>query len=251
MRKKYICKLSDKNGQISVVEKEGTSEEEIRNSFLGTTYIPIEIKQKKSNTKITNKKNSKNVLEFTQIMEQLLNAGLSIKDSLEVSSSINKSKKNTDYISKNLLEKINKGNTFASAVDEMDTVFSSVYRGIIAVGDKIGSVEKIFPRLRLYLETQKKISDKLSGALLYPIVVLITALFVFVGMLLFIFPRLKAMFSDFGGEAALLLEQNISKLENGFLIFVILLFLVVFFFLIFSILAKRNQDIQKIREKVL
>ena len=79
-------------------------------------------------------------------MEQLLNAGLSIKDALEVSSSINKSKKNTDYISKNLLEKINKGNTFASAVDEMDSVFSSVYRGIIAVGDKIGSVEKIFPR---------------------------------------------------------------------------------------------------------
>lgn len=251
MRKIYRCKLSDKNGQITVVEKEGNSEEEIRNTFLGTAYIPIEIKQKKSNTKIKSKKNSKNVLEFTQIMEQLLNAGLSIKDSLEVSSSINKSKKNTDYISKNLLEKINKGNTFASAVDEMDTVFSSVYRGIIAVGDKIGSVEKIFPRLRLYLETQKKISDKLSGALLYPIVVLITALFVFVGMLLFIFPRLKAMFSDFGGEAALLLEQNISKLENGFLIFVILLFLVVFFFLIFSILAKRNQDIQKIRDSIL
>ena len=98
MRKKYICKLADKNGQITVVEKEGNSEEEIRNSFLGTAYIPIDIKQQKSNTKTISKKNSKNVLEFTQIMEQLLNAGLSIKDSLEVSSSINKSKKNTDYI---------------------------------------------------------------------------------------------------------------------------------------------------------
>ncbi len=96
-------------------------------------------------------------------MEQLINSGLSIKDALEISSLINKK---NDNISTILYQQIQKGTSFANAVNQMDNVFPSVYRGIISVGDKVGSVEKIFPRLRLYLETQKKIKDKLIYSML-------------------------------------------------------------------------------------
>ena len=89
-------------------------------------------------------------------MEQLINSGLSIKDALEISSLINK-KNNT--LEATLFEQIQKGVSFADSVQKLDNIFPPVYRGIISVGDKIGSVEKIFPRLRLYLETQKKIDE--------------------------------------------------------------------------------------------
>lgn len=174
-------------------------------------------------------------------MEQLINSGLSIKDALEISSLINKK---NDNISTILYQQIQKGTSFANAVNQMDNVFPSVYRGIISVGDKVGSVEKIFPRLRLYLETQKKIKDKLMGAMLYPLIVLITAFLVFIAMIFFVFPKLKMMFLEFGGEAAALLEKNISKMETGFIFFFIIILLIIVTIIALKIAAKNNKSLK-------
>ncbi len=174
-------------------------------------------------------------------MEQLINSGLSIKDALEVSSLINKK---NDNISTILFEQIQKGISFAEAVNRLDYIFPPVYRGIISVGDKVGSVEKIFPRLRLYLETQKKIKDKLLGAMLYPLIVLTTAFFVFVAMIFFVFPKLKMMFVEFGGEAAALLEKNINRMETGFII-ILAFFLFIFASItIVKLLANKNHSLK-------
>ena len=126
----------------------------------------------------------------------------------------------------------------------MPQTFSPVYRGIISVGDKVGSVEKIFPRLRLYLETQKKIKDKLLGSLIYPAIVLTTAFLTFIAMIFFVFPKLKLMFEDFGGDAAIQLQNNISKME---IIFIVLISIVLIFFIFIMIIAffsKKNVNLK-------
>lgn len=181
-------------------------------------------------------------------MEQLINSGLSIKDALEISSLINK-KNNT--LEATLFEQIQKGVSFADAVQKLDNIFPPVYRGIISVGDKIGSVEKIFPRLRLYLETQKKIKDKLSGAMVYPAIVFITALFVFTAIIFFVFPKLKTMFMEFGGEAAILLERNIKRMETGFLIFFAMIVLLIIVSFIIKLSANRNSSIRLKKDKLI
>ncbi len=183
------------------------------------------------------------------MMDQLLTSGLSVKDALEITAIINKNK--SDDIASNILKKIQKGTSFAQAINDMPSTFSSVYRGIISVGDKIGSVEKIFPRLRLYLETQKKIRDKIISSLTYPIMVLITSLFVFIIMLFFVFPKLKIMFIEFGGNAAEQLENNINKMENIFLIILIFIISLIFFFNIINYLSKRNWTIKFAKDSFL
>ena len=181
-------------------------------------------------------------------MEQLINSGLSIKDALEISSLINK-KNNT--LEATLFEQIQKGVSFADAVQKLDNIFPPVYRGIISVGDKIGSVEKIFPRLRLYLETQKKIKDKLSGAMVYPAIVFITAFFVFTAIIFLVFPKLKTMFMEFGGEAAVLLERNIKRMETGFVFFFVIIVLLILFSFIIKFFASKNTSIKVQKDKVI
>lgn len=158
-------------------------------------------------------------------MEQLISSGLSIKDSLEILSTIN-GKEKSSVLANKILELIKKGTSFATAVDSLQNYFPSIYRGIIRVGNKIGSVEKIFPKLKDYLENQKKIKDKIASALLYPMLVLITAVVAFSTMVLFVFPKLKTMFIELGGTAAIKLEQNINRMESTF-IFILILFIVV------------------------
>ena len=208
----------------------------------------IQLWESKRQKKIHN--DSKKVLDFTQIMEQLLASGLSIKDALEVTTLISNKKKN-EYIASSLYNKIQKGTSFAAAVNEMPLIFSPVYRGIITVGDKVGSVEKIFPRLRIYLETQKKIKYNLISALIYPAVVVLTAVIAFTAMIFFVFPKLKLMFMDFGGDAAIQLEANIVKMGNVFKGGLFLIILVVILSLIFKISSKTNKNIRLLKDSFL
>lgn len=209
--KTYKCLVTDNSGKTHKLIRNGNSIQEISDSFLATNYIPLEIKEESSKNKIL-RKNSKAALEFTQIMEHLLEAGLSLKDSIEISAEINKKSKSS-LISEEILSQINKGTTFAEAVNNLEQFFSPVYRGIISVGDKVGSVEKIFPRLRVYLESSTKIREKLKSALLYPSLVLFTALFGTLGMTVFILPKFQTMFQEFGGEASVTLNKNIANFE--------------------------------------
>lgn len=241
--KTYKCLVTDSSGKTYKLIRNGNSIQEVSDSFLSTPFIPLEIREDSSGKK-TLRKNSKASLEFTQIMEHLLESGLSLKDAVEISAEINKKSKSS-IISEEILSQINKGTTFAAAVNNLDQFFSPVYRGIISVGDKVGSVEKIFPRLRVYLESSTKIREKLKGALLYPSLILFTAVFGTLAMTLFVLPKLQIMFQEFGGEAAATLRQNILNLESFSIVFFALLIIIFITGMTFARKRKTNIRIKR------
>lgn len=249
--KNYKCKVTDYSGKKSIVYRQGDSEEQVYKSFSGSGFIPLEIKIVNESGNRKRKQNSKSVLEFTQMMEQLIESGLSMKDALEVTSLISKNKKGSVRIAEELLMDIQKGISFADSVNEMEDVFPSVYRGIIKVGDKVGTVEKIFPRLRTYLDTNQKIKDKLKGALIYPLIVLFTAVLGVIAMIIFVFPKLQEMFEEFGGEASVLLQRNIVKLKVGSTI--LFSFIIVIFLLIglLKLITKKNIKVKQSLDAIL
>lgn len=88
---------------------------------------------------------TKRLLEFTEIMNQLIESGLSIRDALEVTAEIENTDKTEIKIAQKLLSMINSGKTFSDSVNELTYIFPEFYRGFILIGDKIGSVEKNIP----------------------------------------------------------------------------------------------------------
>lgn len=223
----------------------GTNKNEIISSFSGSSFIPVKIESLSSKSAYRSSgKKAKTVLEFTQMMETLLASGLSIKDSLEITSLIGTKKDDCGELAGELLSEIRKGVTFAKAVGGMNSLFPPVYRGIISVGDHVGSVEKIFPRLRMYLETSKKLRDKFVSALIYPSLVFFIAVIGTVGLAVFVFPKLETMFSEFGGEAAVLLQNNIHKLQTGIGTFIICLLIIFSAAMIIKKTAKRNSKLK-------
>jgi type II secretory pathway component PulF len=247
----YKCIIADAEGNIFTVYRDGSSEQEIIREFAEKKYTPIKISTATNENKSpSRRKNEKTVLEFTQMMELLVDSGLSVKDSLEVASLIG-GKNKKGKLAADLLSDIHKGNSFATSVNNMTTVFSPIYRGIISVGDIIGSVEKIFPRLRMYLENQKKIREKISGALIYPCMVLCVALFGLTGLSVFVIPRLEAIFRDFGGEAAIQLQSNMQRLQHGLISIAISIVILILLGIGIHQTAKRNirlrQDLDRLK----
>jgi type II secretory pathway component PulF len=163
----------------------------------------------------------KEVLEFTEMMELLLKSGLSIRDALEslavmddnVSASfLEKASEKKPSLGKMLLEQIHKGASFAQAVDMMEEL-PPVYRGMIRVGNSVGTVEKIFPRLGAYLRDRKKLRDTISGALAYPALILAVAFLGTMGLMFFVMPKMELIFAGFGGEAGNSIGRNVRALK--------------------------------------
>jgi type II secretory pathway component PulF len=154
----------------------------------------------------------KALTEFTGMMELLIESGLSLKDALEVLVSSDR-RSSASALGSRILELIRRGSSFAEAVQSLDNIFPPVYRGMINVGDKAGSVEKVFSRLRNYLNRQKNLKDKISAALVYPVMVLFLAIAGSLGLVFFVMPKLETIFGGFNGNQAEEIRRNIGVIK--------------------------------------
>jgi type II secretory pathway component PulF len=185
---------------------------------------------------------AKRVLEFTEMMELLLESGLSLKDALEIITLAGR-KSGAGVLGNRLLEHIRRGASFAGAIQALEDVFPPIYRGMINVGDAAGSVERIFPRLSTYMRDQKKLRDKTAGALAYPVLILIVSILGTAGLAFFVIPKMETIFSGFGGNAVERIHANIRSIK----IFLTLLFCIILLIILGLIslkgMAGTNKDL--------
>jgi type II secretory pathway component PulF len=163
------------------------------------------------------KHSEKTVLEFTEMMDLFLESGLSVRDALEAFAVIGRNSA-AGFLGRTLLEYIHKGASFAQAVELMEDSFPPIYRRMVRVGNTVGSVERIFPRLSNYLRNKRKLRDKISAALIYPLLVLVIAFFLTLGIVFFVMPKMELIFSGFGGDAGNSIRSNMQALALGLII---------------------------------
>ena len=98
-------------------------------------------------------------------------------------------------------------------------VFEPLAVGLIEAGEAGGILEQVLDRVALLLEERAKIRGQIIGAMIYPIIVLLLATTVSLGLLIFIVPRFKVMFDGMGAELPALtsflleLSKTITTLE--------------------------------------
>jgi len=93
---------------------------------------------------------------------------------------------------------IAEGSSFSACLAKYPKVFSAFYRQMIMVGENQGGLESALKRIELYLETQKDLREKITGALTYPAILLSMGLLIALGMLFFVFPRFAEIFLNSG-----------------------------------------------------
>lgn len=218
--------IADSQGRISKRIITAESRDAAIRLFQGSaeTLISLEETGDRTGSIRTGFNKKKTLLDFTEMMELFTEAGLSLKDALEISASIGTAS-GAHAVSARLLEGIHKGKSFAQSVETLPSFFPAIYRGMIRVGDRIGSVERIFPRLRAYLSSRKAISDKLAGALAYPLFVLAVTVGGMIALSLFVLPQMEGIFSGFGSDATAAIRQNLSAIRFGFSLFLAVLVL--------------------------
>ncbi|MCJ7619675.1 MAG: type II secretion system F family protein [Anaerolineae bacterium] len=141
----------------------------------------------------------KDVILFSRQLATLVESGIALLPTLQLLADQVTSKPLSRVIEQ-ISEDIQKGVSFAEALQKHPHVFSPLYCRMVEVGERTGSMELILRRLAAYMEKEQAIVSRMRGAMAYPAFVLLLAIGVVAVLINFTLPPMMGLFSEFGAE---------------------------------------------------
>ncbi len=145
---------------------------------------------------------TKVLTQFTRQLATLVNAGLPLMRGLEVLKRQMKDAQMAEALT-GISDNIAAGGTFSEALTAYPKIFDNLYVNMVKAGEAGGVLEVVLGRLAEFAEKSEKIKNKVKGAMIYPIVVLLAAVGITGFLMVQVVPKFKQVFADMLGGAAL------------------------------------------------
>lgn len=157
---------------------------------MGLTVLELkELKEKGNSTFFTLEKRVKSgeLSLFSRQLSAMLGAGIPVTRALYT---LSRQSENATF--NRALEQISQnvegGMNLTDAFSQFPHIFPPIYRAMIHAGELGGIMETTLSRLADQLQKDKQISDNVKSATMYPRLLAVAALLIFVGMLVFMVP---------------------------------------------------------------
>lgn len=123
---------------------------------------------------------------FTKQLATLLKSGVPLLQALELLIDQVEGRLRTIVI--NVKDDVKEGSSLADALAKYPNVFETIYVQLVKAGEASGNLEVILDRLTDYLGRREEIRKQVVGAIRYPLIQLIVAGLVVVGLIVFVIP---------------------------------------------------------------
>ena len=141
----------------------------------------------------------KDLLVFFRQLSVILESGVALAQGMILIAE-NMTNAKLAYCVQTIAFRLNAGEELSSSLRQYPKVFEPIAVGLIEAGEAGGILEQVLDRIALLLEERAKIRGQIIGALIYPALVLLLAVSVSLGLLIFIVPKFKSMFDGMGAE---------------------------------------------------
>ena len=174
---------------------------------------------------------TRTLMIFTRQLATLIDAGLPLLRSLNVLA-----KQERDGVLKNtinaLADSVQGGSTFSESLEQHPVIFNKLYVNMVKAGELGGVLELVLGRLAEFQEKAQKIKNKVVGAMVYPVIVLVLATVIMGFLLVFIVPKFQTIFHEMLGNKPLpAITQFVINISNfvknhGFILLGIIVFVI-------------------------
>ncbi len=94
-------------------------------------------------------------------------------------------------------DRVNEGTSLNEALKAHPKIFNPLYINMVAAGESSGTLDSVLQRLAEFLEAQSKLSNKVFGALAYPMFMVVFGMGVISVMMVAVVPKVTAIFENF------------------------------------------------------
>ena len=149
---------------------------------------------------------SKALCTFTRQFSTLQDAGLPVLRSLKILEHQMK-----PGVLKNALidvvDDVESGSTLSESFAKHPKCFDRLYVNMVKAGEAGGALETILQRLADFKEKSQSLKRRITGAMIYPVVVILVAVSILTFIMLYIIPKFEKIFKEFGMTLPWLTEQ--------------------------------------------
>jgi len=141
---------------------------------------------------------ARDVLDFTQQLATLVEAGLPLERALVVLGDVAASQRLRQIV-QDVTQSVRSGSTLADALARhQPRPFSRLYVNTVRAGERGGVLEIALRRLAEHLESTRELREAIVSALIYPLLLLVVGTGAVIFLLTFVLPRFAVILSDLG-----------------------------------------------------
>jgi type IV pilus assembly protein PilC len=155
-----------------------------------------------------------NVVAFTRQFSTMISAGLPLSRSLEVLIGQIDSPKFKRILS-DVLKGVEGGSTLSDALAQYPDIFSTTYQALVRAGESSGNLDVILKRLATTMEADRELKSKFKSAMIYPVIIFVAMIGVFILMMILVVPQLTNMYNSM--DIPLPLPTKIMIAISGFM----------------------------------
>ncbi|HEY8515007.1 MAG TPA: type II secretion system inner membrane protein GspF [Candidatus Binatia bacterium] len=139
----------------------------------------------------------RDLLIFTHEMSTLLGAGMPLDRSLSILADLSERPEMKRVVS-DVLQSVQRGKSLAEALAQHPKVFPPLYVNMVKAGEVGGVLDHVLQRLTDYLERANELRDEVRSAMVYPIILLVTAFISVTILLTYVLPKFASIFAQAG-----------------------------------------------------
>ncbi len=183
---------TDKTAALALMSKQG----------LKPISIEVQSKAKKGTISFLKPKvKLTDLVLFTRQLSTMISAGVPLLRSLNTMRDQVENETLREVIAQ-MIKDIEGGESLADAMAKHPDVFSDIFINMIRAGEAAGIVDDILKRLATQVEKNASMRKKIKSASTYPVVLLVLTVGAFMGLMIFIIPRIASILKDIGGPDA-------------------------------------------------
>src|SRR5437016_9903627 len=211
----YAFEAMNSSGQEVKEEIDASTSEEAIAKIRGKGYFPTKVREKAGKKSVKRKVGTesnaptrkmpisiggvprKQLVTFTRQLSTLQDAGLPILRSLQILEQQQKPGLLKAIIG-GVADEVEGGGTLSDAMSNYPKAFDKLYVNMINAGEAGGVLDIILNRLADFMEKAARLKKKVIGAMIYPAVVILIAVGIVSMIMVFVIPKFKQIFADFG-----------------------------------------------------
>ncbi|MEF3254911.1 MAG: type II secretion system F family protein [Deferribacterales bacterium] len=205
----YVAVELSGNEVLGVIE--GKSKDEVLKVLKNRKLTVKEVKRDWKSIEISfgNKITDEDIVIITRQLATMISSGLPIMKALDIIASQAEKKVVKDMF-EDIKNQIEQGAPFSRGLEKYRNIFGDLYINMVRAGEAGGLLDTILDRLAGYMEKAISLKRKVKAAMMYPSIVLIVAVVVVWGLMVFIIPKFKEMYDSFGGTLPALTQFTIG-----------------------------------------
>jgi general secretion pathway protein F len=137
------------------------------------------------------------VAAFTRQLATLLKAGIPLAEALGALAEQAGNNK-LEVALAEIRQKVNEGSSLADTLASHPTIFPELYVNMVRSGEAAGNLDAVLLRLAEFMDAQNALRAKVSGAMTYPIIMVVLGTVVMGVLMVVVVPKITSIFEDLG-----------------------------------------------------